>query len=319
MTEQALAYFWAIGDMHFRAWEPWQAIHMPRMTRMFEDLHTLWQQEGLPAFCVSPGDLVDKGAPQHYALAKHVLSQQLGMVPVYPGIGNHEFQPDSAEDTLHTGTEFSAAWGRPVRYSWTAGRNDSVACIMLDQPDPFLPGERYENPHVIFSPETLTFLDEELTHHAGRRAIIFAHCPLHNTVLDRDPQRNLDDDSLDPFFFVENSDEVRAILARHEHAALYISGHTHSGWGSPQLVMSETLGRHTVTHLNLMSPWYTGRLAGARWNEEHTQLVYRADTPDVLASFALYIYERQIIIRARDHQTRNWLAQWEIPLAYSMG
>lgn len=318
MTEQALVYFWAIGDMHFRAWKPWQAIHMPRITRMFHDLHALWQQEGPPAFCVSPGDLVDKGAPQHYALAKHILSEQLGAVPLYPGIGNHEFQPDGAEDTLHTGAEFSAAWGRPIRYSWTAGHNDSVACIMLDQPDPFLPGERYENPHVIFSPETLTFLDEELTRHAGRRAIIFAHCPLHNTVQDRDPQRNLDDDSLDPFFFVENSDEVRAILARHEHAALYISGHTHSGWGSPQLVMSETLGRHTVTHLNLMSPWYTGRFAGARWNEERTQLVYRADTHDVLASFALYIYERQITIRARDHQSRNWLAQWEIPLAYSM-
>lgn len=312
MEEQALLHFWAIGDLHFRAWEQWLPMHTPRMTQMFDDLHSLWQQEGLPAFCVAPGDLVDKGAPQHYALAKRVLSEQLGTVPLYPGLGNHEFQPDGPEDLLHTGAEFSAAWGRPVRYSWTAGVHDEIICLMLDQPDPFLPGERRENPHVIFSAEALAFLDETLTHNAARLAIVFAHCPLHNTVLDRDPQRNMDDDSLDPFFFVENSEAVRAILAHHANAAFYISGHTHSGWGSPQLLFNETVGDHTVTHLNLMSPWYTGRFAGPSWNADHTQVAYRADTPDVLASFSFHIYPNHALIRVRDHKTRSWLAQWEV-------
>ncbi|HEY6409213.1 MAG TPA: hypothetical protein VIY29_17260, partial [Ktedonobacteraceae bacterium] len=84
---------------------------------------------------------------------------------------------------------------------------------------------------MIFSREALAFLDAALEERPESPAIIFAHCPLRDTVLDRDAERNLDDDSQDPFFFVENSEEVRAILARHKNAKLYISGHTHSGWG----------------------------------------------------------------------------------------
>jgi 3',5'-cyclic AMP phosphodiesterase CpdA len=314
MAEQQLLSFWAFGDLHFRAWDQWQAIHTPRMTQMFTDLHTVWQKEGPPAFCVSPGDIVDTGAPAHYALAKRELAAQLGAIPLYQGIGNHEFHPDGPEDSLHTSQEFSDAWGRPVRYSWTAGANNEVLCIMLDQPDPFLPGQRSEYPHVIFSDESLAFLEQTLAQHPEQMAIIFAHCPLHNTVLDRDPVRNMDYDSLEPFFFVENSDKVRAILAQHRHAGLYISGHTHSGWGSPQLVFTEMLEGHPVTHLNLMSPWFTGRSTGPHMNTERTRLEYRADTPDVIVTFSLRIYPGRAIIRARDHKTQTWLDRWEVPL-----
>ncbi len=307
-----LASLWLFGDLHFRAWEQWQAMHTPRIERMFRDIQAVWAAEGPPAFCVAPGDIVDKGAPVHYALAKSELARQLADIPLYPGIGNHEFQPDGAQDDLHSGAEFSAAWGLPVRYAWTAGPHAEIVCIMLDQPNPFLPGARSENPHVLFAQETLAFLDETLASHPNQIAIIFAHCPLHATVLDRDPVRNMDDDSLDPFFFVENSDAVRAILARHRHAAFYISGHTHSGWGSPQLVFTETLGEHPVTHLNLMSPWYTGRFAGARMNAERTRLEYRPDTPDLIVTFSLQLYAQKAVIRARDHQAGRWLAHWDV-------
>lgn len=309
--QQELLYFWAFGDLHFRAIPQWQAIHTPRISQMFADVHTIWREEGIPTFCVAPGDLVDKGASQHYALAKREIAAQLGNIPFYPGIGNHEYQPDGPDDILHTADEFSAAWGKPLRYSWTAG---NVLCIMLDQPNPFLPGERSEHKQVIFSNDSLAFLDTTLAQHPQHIALIFAHCPLHNTVLDRDPQRNLDDDSLDPFFFVDNSAEVRTILARHANAAMYISGHTHSGWGSPQLVFTEQIGNHPMTHLNLMSPWYTGRFAGARMNTDRTMLEYHPDTPDVIVTFSIRIYPHKAVLRARDHKARVWLAQWEVPL-----
>jgi hypothetical protein len=167
---------------------------------------------------------------------------------------------------------------------------------------------------VIFSLETLAFLDSTLAESVGTTALVFAHCPLHNTVLDRDPERNLDDDSLDPFFYVENSDEVRAILARHEQAALYISGHTHSGWGSPNLVLTETLGGHPVTHVNLMSPWYTGRHRGPRLSANRLTLEYRPDDPDMLVSFAVWVYRRHAVIAVRDHRARGWLTKWTVPL-----
>lgn len=309
-----LLYFWAFGDLHFQAHEQRRALHVPRIARMFDDIRCVWREEGQPAFCVAPGDIVDKGAAINYELAKQELARQLGNIPLYPGIGNHEYQPDSENDVLHTAAEFTAAWGKPTRYAWTAGPTQEIVCIMLDQPNPFLPGTRRENPHVIFPNETLRFLDETLTQHTERIAIIFAHCPLHNTVLDRDPERNMDDDSLDPFFYVENSDAVRAIVVQHRNAVLYISGHTHSGWGSPQLVFTEQLGSHPLSHVNLMSPWYTGRFAGVRKSTDGSTLIYRPDIPDMLVTFAFHVYTDSILVRAREHTSQSWLAQWQLSI-----
>jgi len=310
--DQELLYFWAFGDLHYRARDQWHAMHSRRMAPMFQDLRQLWLEEGSPAFCVSPGDIVDTGAPENYKLAKLDLTVQVGTIPFYPGIGNHEYHAESRQDSIHTVAEFTTAWGKPVRYCWTTG---DVVCIMLDQPNPYVPDPRRENSRVIFSTETLTFLDATLAEYKDLQAVIFAHCPLRDTVLDRDPERNLDDDSQDPFFYVENSDEVRAILAEYPNAELYFSGHTHSGWGSPNLILTETLGNHSVTHVNLMSPWYTGTHKGPRLSADRTALEYIPDDPDVLASFAIHIFHKRVLIRLRDHWTRQWLTQWVVPLA----
>lgn len=311
--EELLLYFWALGDLHYRAWKPWQTMHEARLAPMFEDLKMLWQGTGTPAFCVSPGDIVQTGAVVNYHLAKLGLAAHMGEVPFYPGMGNHEFAREDPADQLHTAEEFRAAWGKPGRYWWTQGE---VVCIMLDQPDPYTQDQYRETQQVILAQETLTFLNTTLTQHAESPAVIFAHCPLRDTVLDRDPVQRLDDAQI-PFFYVENSPDVRAILAAHQNAKLYISGHTHSGWGSPQLVVTENLGDHPVTHVNLMSPWYTGRHRGPRISADGETLEYVSDLPDVLASFGFWIHRRQVVIRVRDHRAQQWLAEWYIP--FSMG
>ena len=71
--------------------------------------------------------------------------------------------------------------------------------------------------------------------------------------------------------------EVRDILARHNNASLFISGHTHSGWEAPGLVLTEQLGNHPVTFINLMSPWYTGTHTGPRLSPDHRSLSYIPD------------------------------------------
>src|SRR5579875_2693069 len=60
-VEQELLYFWAFGDLHYRACDRWHAIHSRRLEPMFRDVRSLWLDEGSPAFCVSPGDIVDTG------------------------------------------------------------------------------------------------------------------------------------------------------------------------------------------------------------------------------------------------------------------
>lgn len=308
-NNRTLLYLWAFGDLHFRARRSWQAHHTPRMALMFEDLRLLWQEEGKPSFCVSPGDIVNNGSPANYTFAREVIKAHLGEIPFYPGIGNHEFMPDHEDDPVHSEHEFYSAWGKLVRYAWTEG---NIVCIMLDHPSPFFPGGRKSNPHVFFSQDSLAFLEKTLAQHPDYRAIIFAHCPLRDTVLDRNPENNLDDDSQDTFFFVENSKEVRTILAKHRNASLYISGHTHSGWGSPQLIFTESAGEHPITHINLMSPWYTGRKRGP-YRDVADKLQYAPDEPHVLTSFAIRVYPCHASIRIRDHLAKIWLGQWNVP------
>ncbi len=303
-----LVYFWGIGDMHFRALPAWNVAHTERLAPMFEDLKTLWEAEGKPAFCVSPGDLIETCALENYTTAITALTQKLEGVPFYPGVGNHEFMATNGEDPATLAETFSKAWQKPVRYSWTT---NGVHCIMLDYPNPYA----LEKPdYVYISTQTLSFLEEELSRNADKPAIVFLHCPLRNTVLERDRVVHSDFSSAGNFFSPENSQEVRAILARHTNVFLFMSGHTHSGWEAPQLVVTEKLEGHPVTFVNLMSPWYTGTKTGLRLSEGNTKATYIPDEPNVIPSFAIHVFEDNAVIRVREHRTRKWLKEWRIAL-----
>jgi 3',5'-cyclic AMP phosphodiesterase CpdA len=301
-TSKELLYFWALGDLHYSAHAAWQALHTPRLAPLFQDLRQLWAREGVPAFCVSPGDIVEMGAPEHYQWAGQQLRANLGSVKFYPGVGNHELLCEGEESEEDLLDDFATFWSQPPHYYWEQG---NVVCIMLDvvgYPVPML------------TSESLAFLKTALAKHPRHIAIVFAHCPLYNTVLARDMAADLDYDSLDPFFSVENSAEVRRILARHDGACLYVSGHTHTGWKSPTLVVTDNSGVHPALYVNLSSPWYTGRHNGARWLEEEQRYDYRADQPDHLISLAVHISREKICLRLRDHLAGNWLSEWNVPL-----
>jgi 3',5'-cyclic AMP phosphodiesterase CpdA len=300
--KRELLYFWAIGDLHFHENGQWKTFQTQRLSPMFSDLRLLWSEEGAPAFCVSPGDIIELNMPENFQLAKKQMTTLLGKIPFYPGLGNHELYGENAESEGHLIQDFTAFWGKPVRYYWVEG---GVLCIMLDPigyPEPYL------------TQESLTFLQTALAKHPGYVSIIFSHCPLYNTVLDRDPAQNLDYHSLDPFFALQNSDDVRTILGKYQQVGLFLSGHTHSGWGAPNLVHTEELRGHPVTFVNLMSPWYTGFHKGAILNENGTIFQFSPDDPDYIASFAFHIYSDQALIRLRDHRSRSWMGQWDVPL-----
>jgi 3',5'-cyclic AMP phosphodiesterase CpdA len=297
-----LLYFWAIGDLHYCAIDQWKTFHTQRLVPMFRDLRSVWSDEGVPAFCVSPGDIIERSAPENFQLAKKQLAALLGKIPFYPGLGNHELYAENGENEDHLIEDFTAFWGKPVRYYWVEGK---VLCIMLDPigyAEPFL------------SQESLNFLQTALAKHPGYTSIIFCHCPLYNTVLDRDPERMLDYHSLDPFFALQNSAEVRAMLGKYKQVSLFLSGHTHSGWSAPNLVYTEELDGHPVTFVNLMSPWYTGFHKGASLNKDATAFEFDYDDPDVVVSFAFHIYRDRALIRLRDHRARTWMSQWNISL-----
>jgi len=300
--EEELLFFWALGDLHYYNNVLWQVEHTPRMLQMFSDLRRLWAQEGAPAFCVSPGDLVEMADPENYQLVRQQLSLNLGPVPFYPGLGNHELFASSQESEAELLEDFTIFWEKPPRYYWTQGE---VLCVMLDVVG-------YGAP--VLTRESLAFLETALAKHPRHIALLFAHCPLYGSVLDRDPARDLDYDSLEPFFYLENSQEVRALLARHPNVCLYFSGHTHSGWQSPNLVMTENLGGHPLTHVNLSSPWYTGKHHGIEWLDGGKACRYRPDDPDAIASLEVRVFRQRVRLRLRDHRARSWLTEWSVPV-----
>lgn len=303
---QVLLYFWALGDLHYYTPEQWRAYQSRRFAPMYRDMRALWQREGAPAFCVSPGDIVETATPENYQLARRELTALVGDIPFYPGLGNHELWPEheaDVEDVEQLVGDYVTFWDKPARYYWTEG---SVLCVMLDvigYPEPRL------------SEEALRFLQTALAKHPRYIAVIFAHCPLYNTVLDRDAQRRRDYHSLLPFFYVHNSEEVRALLSQHSNGCLYISGHTHSGWQAPNLVLTERTGRSPVTSVNLMSSWFTGFEKEPGRNEAHTAFEFYVDEPDLVISFAFHIYRDKAIVRLRDHREQRWMAQWDVPLS----
>lgn len=301
--------FWAFGDLHYRAIPAWNEFHAQRLAVMFNDLHDIWQREGEPAFCVSPGDLVETCASADHQIAHTTLLQQMAQIPFYPGVGNHEYSSPRGEDSADLEERFQAVWGYPVRYHWRAS---DFICIMLDYPNP---ATLTDPDRVYISQETLTFLDETLVANASRPAIIFLHCPLRDTVLSRNPAEDSDFSSTWPFFSPENSQEIRTILAHHKNAGLFFSGHTHSGWEAPNLVKTEQVGNHLITFVNLMSPWYTGAHTGPKISQDRESFNYIADNPDVVPSFAVYIENNQATIRVREHLTRQWLKTWRVAIS----
>ena len=297
-----LMYFWAIGDLHYCANDQWKTFQTKRLAPMFTDLRSLWSKEGAPAFCVSPGDIIELSMPENFQLAKKQLTILLGKIPFYPGLGNHELYSENVESEEHLIKDFVAFWEKPVRYYWVVGEVLNIMLDPLGYPEPYL------------TQESLAFLQTALAKHPGYIAVIFCHCPLYNTVLDRDPELSLDYHSLDPFFALKNSANVRSILGKYKQVGLFISGHTHSGWRAPQLVYTEELGEHPVTFVNLMSPWYTGFHKGALLKEDGTVFEFDPDDPDIIVSFSFHVYRDRVLIQLRDHRSRSWMEQWDIPL-----
>ena len=152
---------------------------------------------------VSPGDLVETCLPENHRLAKSSLEAYLGHIPFYSGIGNHEYHNPEGCVADQIISSYTSIWDRPVRYTWI---EQGITCIMLDYPDPTTLAQETE---VYISQQTLNYLSSVLTCYPDQIACIFLHCPLQNTVLDRDPAQHRDYNSLQHFFAPENSQASR--------------------------------------------------------------------------------------------------------------
>ena len=204
-----------IGDLHMGA------ITDVRLEAVRRDIARL----GTPALHLQVGDATEGGTEAQDRLALAFLGGLPG--PWVAALGNH--------DVLRNGRS-AGAWARAYGQS---GHNFSVdldfARVILIGPDRSEPGGAAGR----LSARTLAFLDDQLAQ-GPESCWIACHWPLFRTVMG-DPRLHFT--SAMDAFHAKPDRRIRAILARHPNARLWLSGHTHSPLSAPGLIKRVKLAR----------------------------------------------------------------------------
>ena len=261
-----------VGDLHAGA------ISAARLAAVLDDVRAL----PLPALHLQIGDATEAGA----AAQDRIALDWLGRLPAPHRtiLGNHDILQNR-----RTAGAWARAYGRRSKNFVVDLR---FARIVAVGPDRNHEGARSGT----LSPRTLRWLERELGRER-RECWIACHWPLRATVLG-DRQRLYT--SAMASFHAKPDAEIRALLARHPHARLWLSGHTHSPLSAPGLVTRARLGGgRTVLAVNLSALVSVGK---------------RRDRRDPLRSVYLTQRPGGVEVRFRDHRTRAWLPVGREPL-----
>lgn len=211
--------------------------------------------------------------------------------PKYLAMGNHDLF------NSRTPTSWASTYGQPAQnYSVDLG---DFRLIVVG-PD-FLPTDE-SNPtwnavRIMLPDTTLTWLDTQLGA-TSKDCLIACHAPIKDTVLG-DPALTYPS-GVDPWFVTSGSHRtdstgVLGVLAAHANAKAWISGHTHSPINTPQLVVGQTVGSHTMAMINCGALYFAGQDGGARnaWDPMH----------------GLYVthYGDRLDVRFRNHGAGVWV------------
>jgi 3',5'-cyclic AMP phosphodiesterase CpdA len=253
-----------VGDLHAGA------ITDVRMDAVMRDVERL----GTPALHLQLGDMTEAGTEAEDRLA-------LGFLDALPGpwataLGNHD---------IIRNTRTAAAWARAYGQS---GPNFSVdldfARVILIAPARSRPGGAAGR----LSRDTLDFLDDQLAQ-GPDECWVACHWPLFRTVMG-DPRLHFT--SAMEAFHAKPDPQIRAILARHRNARLWLSGHTHSPLSAPGLIKRVRLaGDHTLVAINASALVGIGK---------------RRDPRAPLCSLYLTKRRDRIEVRCRDHRAGSW-------------
>ena len=253
-----------VGDLHAGA------ITDVRAEAVMCDVERL----GTPALHLQLGDMTESGTGAEDRLA-------LGFLDSLPGpwatvLGNHDILRNART---------AGAWARAYGQS---GHNFSVdldfARVILIGPDRTAPGGAMGR----LSPGTLVFLDDQLAQ-GPDECWVACHWPLFRTVMG-DPRLHFT--SAMEAFHAKPDRQIRAILARHPNARLWLSGHTHSPLSAPGLIKRVRLAEdRTLVAINASALVGIGK---------------RRDPRAPLCSLYLTKRRDRIEVRCRDHRAAGW-------------
>lgn len=254
-----------VGDLHVGTIAP------ERLATVLDDVRGLPP----PALHLQIGDSTEHGLPAEDAIAREWLGRLPG--PHRTIVGNHDILRNA-----RTVDEWARAYGSSSKNFIT---DLSFVRIVAVGPDHTGQGEHAG----LLSPATLAWLDDELgrTH---RDCWIACHWPLDGTVLGN-PKEVFTSATKD--FHVKPDAELRALLARHRNAKVWVSGHTHSPLNAPGFVTRARLpGARTILSVNLSALVGVGK---------------KRDSHDPLRTVYLTHRPGHIELRFRDHRAHAWI------------
>jgi 3',5'-cyclic AMP phosphodiesterase CpdA len=185
-----------ITDTHFGH----EAGHAADRTKRVLD--ELLRMDPRPDVLVHSGDVTDHGDPAEYAEAVQVLSAWEGPMVISPG--NHDVRSAYVEAFLDSQA------GRANRAHTIGG----VRFLMLDSLVDEIDGGRQD--HGLLGPETLAWLDAELTKDSSTTFVALHHPPV-----------TLGISLMDPIMLVDAA-AFGEVIGRHDHVRAVLCGHAHT-------------------------------------------------------------------------------------------
>jgi 3',5'-cyclic AMP phosphodiesterase CpdA len=253
-----------LGDLHAGA------ITDVRLGAVASDLAQL----EAPALHLGVGDATEAGKPSEDVLALTFLDQLPG--PWTAVLGNHDIMRK-----VRSVEAWARVYGQP-------GQNFTVelgfARLIVIGPSRSRPGGQSGR----LSASTLSFLDRELARR-GDDCWVACHWPLFRTVMGN-PKRHYT--SAMSAFHAKPDDRIRAVLARHRNAKLWLSGHTHSPLSAPGLIKRAKLAdKRSIVAINGSALVGVGKRREAR---------------DPLCSLFITHLPGRVELRCRDHRAGAW-------------
>ena len=236
---------------------------------------------------VAVGDLCEKeGSFEEYRLLKSFFAKLAK--PLLPVVGNHDFiysfmekgsksVRGDAENRAEKLRRFRDTFGLSSEYYSKTVGDYALIFLSADSPD-HLAG---------ISPTQMAWFRQELERHRQRPTIIFFHAPLDGTL--DSYNRNVNT----PNFVAQPEATIRALLADHPQAFMWVSGHTHTPPTRPSY----------ASPINL----YDGRVI----NIHCTDMQDRS----VVWTNSLFLYPDRVVVKTFNHAEGAWMPKLEREIA----
>lgn len=246
---------------------------------------------------VGVGDIAENGLAEEYQLAYDELKDIDARFIM--ATGNHDIRLRLYSQTVDRFTKFTNALNGDESMADKAYSEGKLAYSEVVNGYKFIVmgSDTTEFEEAYISPEQLEWLDKELAAEKGKPVFVVLHQPLkltHNLPTTWGNGTNKEAGSVG-----EQNDDIKAVLAKHaaDSTVVLITGHLHAGFS--QYSYQQIEGFHSFNVPSLAIENKDGEEGG-----NGSGLTYIVE-----------VYENEILFRARNCRTGEWLPKWDTKIA----